>query len=75
MQTSSNPKIRGWINYYTKFGRKKTYEVFYYLNELIGEWIKDRYRINSKGEVYKKYNLMHTENPLLFYHCKLGIKA
>jgi group II intron reverse transcriptase/maturase len=70
-----NPKIRGWINYYSKFGREKVCGVFYYLNELIREWIKDRYRIRGKGNVYKKYNQMHTENPLLFYHWKLGIKA
>lgn len=70
-----NPKIRGWINYYSKFGKQKACGVFYYLNELIREWIKDKYRIRGKGKVYKKYNLMHTENPLLFYHWKLGIKA
>ncbi|MCW3107137.1 MAG: ltrA [Segetibacter sp.] len=70
-----NPKIRGWINYYSKFGREKACGVFYYLNELIREWIKDKYRISAKGEVYKKYNLLHTENPVLFYHWKLGIKA
>jgi group II intron reverse transcriptase/maturase len=70
-----NPKIRGWINYYSKFGATKTHVVFYYLNRLIREWIKDKYRISGKGKVYKKYNMMHKENPLLFYHWKLGIKA
>lgn len=70
-----NPKIRGWMNYYSRFGKEKVCGVFYYLNELIREWIKDKYRIKGKGKVYIKYNLMHTENPLLFYHWKLGIKA
>jgi len=70
-----NPKIRGWINYYSKFGREKACRVFYYLNDLLREWIKDKYRIVGKGNVYRKYNLMHTENPVLFYHWKLGIKA
>ena len=70
-----NPKIRGWINYYSKFGKEKVYGVFYYLNVLMREWIKDKYRITSKGKVYQKYNELHTVNPQLFYHWKLGIIA
>jgi RNA-directed DNA polymerase len=70
-----NPKIRGWINYYTRFGREKTYHVFHYLNELLREWIKDVYRIRGKDGVYKKYNKLLEETPMLFYHWKLGIKA
>ena len=35
-----NPKIRGWINYYTRFNRYETLHVFTYLNELIRKWIK-----------------------------------
>ena len=70
-----NPKIRGWINYYSKFGKLKAYGVFYYLNELMREWLKDKYRITSKGKVYQRYNVLHTANPQLFYHWKLGIKA
>lgn len=70
-----NPKIRGWINYYSKFGKEKAYGVFYYLNELLREWLKDKYRIYGKGKVYRKYNQLHTENPVLFYHWKFGIKA
>lgn len=70
-----NPKIRGWINYYSKFGKRKVYGVFYYLNELLREWIKDKYRVEGKGRVYQKYNQLHTENSELFYHWKLGIKA
>ena len=28
-----NPKIRGWINYYTKYSKYEAYQVFYYLND------------------------------------------
>lgn len=70
-----NPKIRGWINYYTRFGKEKVYGVFYYLNNLIREWLKDKYRIVGKGKVYQKYNTLHTGTAKLFYHWELGIKA
>jgi group II intron reverse transcriptase/maturase len=69
-----NPKIRGWINYYTKFSKYETYEVLRYLNELIRKWMKHTYKIGSKGNLYKKYRQVQTENPEMFYHWKLGVK-
>ena len=70
-----NPKIRGWINYYSRFNRYETYGVFYYLNELIRKWIKNTFKIRGKDKLYKKYQLIQAENPLLFYHWKIGIKS
>jgi len=70
-----NPKIRGWINYYAKFNQQIAYEVFYYLNELIRKWIKNKYKIRSKTGLYDKYETMQSVNPHLFYHWRLGIKS
>ncbi|MEO6134045.1 MAG: group II intron reverse transcriptase/maturase [Ginsengibacter sp.] len=70
-----NPKIRGWINYYTKFNRDEAHSVFYYLNGLIRKWIKNKYKILTKGKLYKKYREIQIANPYLFYHWRLGIKA
>lgn len=70
-----NPKIRGWINYYTKFNRDEAHSVFYYLNELIRKWIKNTYKIHNKGKLFKKYREIQAANPSLFYHWRWGIKA
>jgi RNA-directed DNA polymerase len=70
-----NPKIRGWINYYTRFNRGETYEVFYYLNGLIRKWIKNTYKIIGKDRLYKKYRVLQEANPKVFYHWTLGIRA
>jgi RNA-directed DNA polymerase len=70
-----NPKIRGWINYYTKFTRRETYQIFYYLNNLIRKWIKNKYKIIGKDKLYKKYREVQTSDPELFYHWKLGIRV
>ncbi len=70
-----NPKIRGWINYYTRFNRDEAHGVFYYLNERICKWIKNTYKIRGKKRLYKKYQLIQAENPSLFYHWKIGIKS
>ena len=70
-----NPKIRGWINYYTRFNRDEARGVFYYLNELIRKWMKNTYKIRGKDGLYKKYRSVQVENPSMFYHWKIGIKA
>jgi RNA-directed DNA polymerase len=70
-----NPKIRGWINYYARFNRYIAYDVFYYLNELIRQWIKNTYKIRGKAWLYDKYRAIQAANPGLFYHWRLGIKA
>ncbi|MDQ3847177.1 MAG: group II intron reverse transcriptase/maturase [Bacteroidota bacterium] len=70
-----NPKIRGWVNYYARFNRYKAYDVFYYLNELIRQWIKNTYKIQGKAWLYDKYRTIQAANPDLFYHWRLGIKA
>lgn len=70
-----NPKIRGWINYYSRFNSDEAYGVFYYLNELIRKWIKNTFKIRGKDRLYKKYKLIQVENPILFYHWKIGVKA
>jgi RNA-directed DNA polymerase len=70
-----NPKIRGWLNYYTKFDRDEARQVFYYLNDLIRRWIKNTYKILGKDKLYKRYRQILTANPNLFYHWKQGITA
>ena len=69
-----NPKIRGWINYYTKYSKEETYKLFYYLNHLIRRWMGRKYKIVSMNKLIKKYQLTVAENPRLFYHWTLGIK-
>ena len=70
-----NPKIRGWINYYTRFNRHEALEVFSYLNELIRKWLKNKYKLRSCKSVYVKYKTVVREKADLFYHWKLGIKS
>jgi len=69
-----NPKIRGWVNYYSKFDRQQVLKVFRYLNRLIYEWIKNTYKIIGVWKVLDKYRKILVANPGLFYHWTLGIK-
>lgn len=69
-----NPKIRGWVNYYSRFHKWAALKPFQYLNELIRKWIKHTYRLIGKAKVMAKYRKIQAENPDLFYHWELGIK-
>ena len=68
-----NNKLRGWISYYAKFGKWKTYEVFWYLNKRMILWVKNKYRIIGLKDGVKKYKELKQANPGLFYHWRLGI--
>ena len=69
-----NPKIMGWVNYYTRYNRREALGVFTYLNELIRKWIGNKYKLQSHESVYIKYKQIQAENAELFYHWKLRIK-
>lgn len=70
-----NPKIRGWINYYTRFNRHEARAVFCYLNELIRKWITNKYKLRDMKSLYSKYNAIQADNSNLFYHWTLGVKS
>lgn len=70
-----NPKVRGWMNYYTLYRKYDLYQVFYYLNTLIRGWIKNTYRIISKSRTYDKYRIIQQSSPDLFYHWIKGIRT
>lgn len=70
-----NPKIRGWVNYYTRFNSHEALEVFHYLNGLIRTWLKNKYKLQSMKSAYVKLDGIIKENAKLFYHWKLGIKV
>jgi len=65
-----NPKIRGWMNYYGKFFKKKVVQVFTYLDSLLLKWIKYKYRIHSHRKGMAKYEQYKAADPQLFYHWK-----
>lgn len=73
--TILNPKLRGWINYYGRFYRTRMLQLFGYLNERIKKWIANKYKLRSKTAVLAKYRAIQREQPILFYHWQLGIKA
>jgi RNA-directed DNA polymerase len=66
-----NPKIRGWINYYGKFFKQRMMRVFNYLDNLIQQWIANKYKLISKAKTVEKFKRIREETPVLFNHWKL----
>jgi RNA-directed DNA polymerase len=69
-----NPKIRGWLNYYSRFGKRIASNVFLYLNVLIRRWVEEKFRLRSKKAVLVKYQAIVQSNSGLFIHWQKGIK-
>ena len=68
-----NPKIRGWLNYYSRFNADIAKRVFYYLNELIRKWMKKKYKLSGIKWVVRKYDQYVKTDRNLFFHWQKGI--
>ena len=68
-----NPKIRGWLNYYSRFNAIIAAKVFEYLNELIQRWIEEKFRLRGRMAVIEKYKSFVQEHTKLFIHWQKGI--
>lgn len=63
-----NPRIRGWINYYGRFGRKELYKVYDMFNMRLARWIGNKYKITGKRACIKRLKIMQQEHKRLFAH-------
>lgn len=68
-----NPRIRGWLNYYSRFGKRIAANVFLYLNVLIRRWTEEKFRLRSNKAVLLKYESIVQLNGNLFFHWQKGI--
>jgi RNA-directed DNA polymerase len=69
-----NPKITGWINYYSRFRKSEMWKVFYVLNNRLFKWVRWKYKKHRKN-LYGSINWLRKvalTNPNLFAHWKHG---
>ena len=70
-----NPVIRGWLNYYGKYGKKELTRVLEHINLHLSFWVRRKYR-RYKGKLkeairYLRRIAIHSSH--LFEHWKVGI--
>ena len=63
-------KIKGWMNYYTRFGKSEFRKVMSYLNERHARWVKRKYKC-FRAKLGKAYDWLveyATHNRQMFFH-------
>lgn len=70
-----NPVIRGWLNYYGKYGRKELSKVMESVNLHLCQWIRRKYKRYKHKPLQSKHLLRKValEKRELFAHWKVGI--
>jgi len=70
-----NSKIRGWLNYYGRFGRKVLSDVLAHINFHLVLWIKRKYKKYKRKTMQSRELLskIAMQNKELFEHWKVGI--
>lgn len=69
-----NPRIQGWINYYSKFDKSGLRKIFRLLDERIIKWLQNKYKSigRSKPRAYNLLRNISKDNNKLFSHWKMG---
>jgi RNA-directed DNA polymerase len=63
-----NPRIRGWCNYYSKSYPQEMKSIYFYIDERLREWLRNKFRIGIWKSVNMLQNLMQLSKGKLFYH-------
>jgi len=68
-------KIRGWLNYYSKFRQSELRHLFRDLNKRLARWVSNKYRRFRRKHWYVAYKHLQgiaKSYPYLFEHWKVG---
>ncbi|KAB2950686.1 group II intron reverse transcriptase/maturase [Heliorestis acidaminivorans] len=70
-----NPVIRGWLNYYGKYGKKELTKVLEHINLHLSLWIRRKYKKYKTKPTQARQLLSYiaTKERNLFAHWKVGI--
>jgi RNA-directed DNA polymerase len=62
-----NAKIRGWINYFGCFGKKRLRRTFIYLDMKIVTWLSRKHKCGRRTATSQLFTYQH-HTPKMFYH-------
>ena len=67
-----NPKLRGWMSYYGKYGGNRFNHVLHRLNTRLMKWVRWRHKLRFRtGKIIDKLLSYYRKNPNLFAHWKM----
>ena len=70
-----NPAVRGWLNYYGRYGKKELARVLDNANYHLMLWTRRKFKKcrHSPTKAYRYLSRIHAANPRLFVHWEVGI--
>ena len=68
-------QVRGWYNYYNKFGRTEFVKVMNHLNMVLAYWVRRKYKRFHRKPIVKAFGWLQeiaSKDRSLFYHWQRG---
>ncbi|MCH7505490.1 hypothetical protein IID04_07675, partial [PVC group bacterium] len=70
-----NPKLRGWISCFGKYGGAKFKHVLHLLNIRLYKWVRWRYKLRGRtGMIIEKVKKFYEKGPNQSAHWSFGIR-
>ena len=66
-----NSKLRGWINYFGLYGKRRLSNVMFYLDEKLVNWLGKKHK-QRKMKSVQRLKTLRKRQPQLFYHWERG---
>lgn len=63
-----NHKLRGWINYFGRYGKRRLRQAILCVDERIVKWLMKKHKVRSRKEALNLLLGHQRANPRLFYH-------
>ncbi len=68
-----NPKMQGWVNYYSHFYKSEVNEILEYFNDKLIKWVRRKYKKSSRKKSVKWLMGVAKRDKALFVQWKMGI--
>jgi group II intron reverse transcriptase/maturase len=70
-----NSKIRGWLNYYSRYNRWEMQYTMYRINQQLVKWVRRKYKVIGKYRAKAMMQLKQQCYPKLFAHWQVGFNV
>jgi group II intron reverse transcriptase/maturase len=70
-----NSKVRGWLNYYSRYNRWEMQYTMYRINQGLVKWVRRKYKVIGKYRAKAMMQLKQQRYPKLFAHWQAGFNV
>jgi group II intron reverse transcriptase/maturase len=70
-----NSKVRGWLNYYSRYNRWEMQYIMYRINQQLVKWVRRKYKVTGKYKAKAMMQLKQQRFPKLFAHWQAGFNV